>query len=189
MLLPELRPKSDIRKRSSQSLVAQPAPNSRPPYKPLRDGPPELGSSPPQGGHQSYDGILHAQEIAEDNRLRLREFQMLQEDQDHSCIDDSETTPWLKHTGWPQRFRNRPLDIIATSARQPVRHPNAYSEDLVLGRWKAQELRSTAENEARIRVLMRAVDDMYDRAEHKLTHTPYRSSPSSSLVQLDLGLL
>ena len=87
---------------------------------------------------------------------------MRQEDQDHLCMDDSETTPWLQRTGWPQRFCNRPLDIIAASARLPVRHPNAYNEDLVLGRWKGQLLRSTAANEARIRVLMRAMDDMFD---------------------------
>ena len=167
LLLLVLRPKSDIEKRSPQPLVTPPAPNSPPPYKPLRNGPPELGLSPPHGGQQSYDGILHVQEIAEDNRLRLRELCMRQEGQDHLCIDDSETTLWLKHTGWPQWFRNRPLDIIAASGRLPVRHANAYNEDLVLGRWKGQLLPSTAANEAWMRVLMRAVDT--------LTRTPYQS--------------
>ncbi|KAH6972651.1 hypothetical protein EDB80DRAFT_596203 [Ilyonectria destructans] len=100
---------------------------------------------------------------------------MQREGQEHSCTEDSETTPWLKHTGWPQRFCNRPLDIITASARLPVRGPNTYKEDLVLGRWRGELLRSTAASEARMRVLMHAVDDMFDRAEDTLTCTPYQS--------------
>ncbi|KAH6959556.1 hypothetical protein BKA56DRAFT_561907, partial [Ilyonectria sp. MPI-CAGE-AT-0026] len=100
---------------------------------------------------------------------------MQREGQEHSCTEDSETTPWLKHTGWPQRFCNRPLDIITASARLPIRGPNTYKEDLVLGRWKGELLRSPAASEARMRVLMHAVDDMFDRAEDTLASTPYQS--------------
>ncbi|KAJ3455456.1 hypothetical protein MRS44_016938 [Fusarium solani] len=39
---------------------------------------------------------------------------------DHvEAAQQSETTPWLQHTRWPELFRNRPLDIIAASAQQP----------------------------------------------------------------------
>jgi hypothetical protein len=31
----------------------------------------------------------------------------------------NETTPWLRHTRWPELFRNRSLEIITTSAQQP----------------------------------------------------------------------
>ena len=61
-------------------------------------------------------------------------MRMWQEGQEQSCTEDSETTPWLKHTGWPQRFWNRPLDVITASAKLPVRGTNAYEEDLILGR-------------------------------------------------------
>ena len=100
---------------------------------------------------------------------------MWQEGQEQSCTEDSETTPWLKHTGWPQRFWNRPLDVITASAKLPVRGTSAYEEDLVLGRWKGELLYSTGASENRMRVLMRAVDDMFDRAENTLESTPYQS--------------
>lgn len=97
------------------------------------------------------------------------------EGQEHSCTVDSETTPWLKHTGWPERFWNRPLDIISTSARLPVRGPNIYKEELLLGTWRGELLCSSPASEAHIRVLVQAVDDMFDRAEHTLACTPYQS--------------
>ncbi|KAH7109706.1 hypothetical protein EDB81DRAFT_672620, partial [Dactylonectria macrodidyma] len=95
------------------------------------------------------------------------------ESQEYSCAEDNETTPWLKHTRWPELFRNRPLDIITASARQPARGPNRDNEDYLLGAWRGVPLRSPAAAEARLRVLMRAVDDVFDRAEATLASTSY----------------
>lgn len=100
---------------------------------------------------------------------------MQQEGQEYSCIGDNETTPWLKHTGVASAVWNRPLDIIIASARLPARDTNTYKEDLVLGRWRNELLCSTAPIEAQMRVLMRSVDDMFDRAEDTLAYTPYQS--------------
>ncbi|KAH6950402.1 hypothetical protein BKA56DRAFT_606405 [Ilyonectria sp. MPI-CAGE-AT-0026] len=51
-------------------------------------------------------------------------------------IEQSETTKWLQHTGWPQLFRNRPLDIIAASTLQPG---PAWNEDYLLGSWQGTQ--------------------------------------------------
>ncbi|KAI5456177.1 hypothetical protein BGZ63DRAFT_367553, partial [Mariannaea sp. PMI_226] len=176
MPLPALRPESDIGKHSPLQLATPPATSSPPPsYKPVRDGPLEPWTSPHHPARGLYDHILHAQEIAEDKRIRLSELRVQQEGQEHSCPKDSETTPWLKHTEWPQRFCNRPLDIITASTRLPVRGTYIYKEDLVLGKWRGELLRSTAASEARMRVLIHAVDDMFNRAEDTLACTPYQS--------------
>ncbi|KAH7248472.1 hypothetical protein B0J15DRAFT_498561 [Fusarium solani] len=34
-------------------------------------------------------------------------------------VEQNEMTPWLQHTGWPELFRNRPLNVIVASAQQP----------------------------------------------------------------------
>ena len=163
MSLPMVQLESQV-KQSLLQLSTPPATSSpTPSYQPLRDGPVEAGLVPPQPARQLHDHVLYAQEIAEDNRIRLRQMRVQRKSQEHSCIEDSETTPWLKHTGWPQRFFNRPLDIIAASARLPRMGPNIYKEHLVLGRWRGESLRSTAASEARMRVLMRGVDDMFSR--------------------------
>ncbi|KAH7142944.1 hypothetical protein B0J13DRAFT_556225 [Dactylonectria estremocensis] len=35
-------------------------------------------------------------------------------------IEQNETTPWLRHTRWPDLFRNQPLEVISASAQQPA---------------------------------------------------------------------
>ncbi|KID82123.1 telomere-associated recQ-like helicase [Metarhizium guizhouense ARSEF 977] len=124
---------------------------------------------------REYDDVLLAQEAAEDSRLQARASRMWRESQEYSCAEDNETTPWLQHTRWPERFRNRPLDIITASSRLPARGCYEQNEDFTLGSWRGIPLRSSAAVEARIRVLMRAVDDMFDRAEATLACTSYQS--------------
>ncbi|OAQ57815.2 DEAD/DEAH box helicase domain-containing protein [Pochonia chlamydosporia 170] len=119
--------------------------------------------------------VLLAQEAAEDRRRQARTEQAWRESQQHSCEEDNETTPWLKHTRWPETFRNRPLDIITASARQPSRGPYQGSEDYLLGYWRGLPLYSPAAAEAQLRLLMRAVDDVFDRAKATLASTSYRS--------------
>ncbi|KAH6977695.1 hypothetical protein EDB80DRAFT_547283, partial [Ilyonectria destructans] len=64
--------------------------------------------------------------------------------------EQSETTPWLQHTGWPRLLRNRPLDIIAASAQQ---HGPAWNEDYLVGQWQGTQFWSSAAVEAQLRIL------------------------------------
>ncbi|KAH6667377.1 hypothetical protein B0J14DRAFT_444001, partial [Halenospora varia] len=82
----------------------------------------------------------------------------------------NETTPWLKHTKWPVRFRDRPLDILTTSTLQPA----LCDDDYYLDHWSGTSFTSPAANEAKLRVLMSAVDQMFVRAEQTLANTHYR---------------
>lgn len=43
-----------------------------------------------------------------------------------SCVDDDETTPWLRYTRWPARLAGKPLDIISASTLRPTRHLDDY---------------------------------------------------------------
>ncbi|QKD56923.2 uncharacterized protein FOBCDRAFT_140860 [Fusarium oxysporum Fo47] len=87
-------------------------------------------------------------------------------------VEQNETTPWLQHTGWPRLFHNRPLGIIAATARKPK---PAWNEDYLLGQWHDTALRSPAVVEAQLRVILRGVDIMVDRACFTLAKTSYRS--------------
>ncbi|KAH7117484.1 hypothetical protein EDB81DRAFT_668227, partial [Dactylonectria macrodidyma] len=78
----------------------------------------------------------------------------------------------LRHTGWPRLFHNRPLDIIVAAAQQPGL---AWNEVYLLGQWQDTQLRSSAAVEAQIRVVLRGVDLMIDRATFTLAKTSYRS--------------
>jgi hypothetical protein len=77
------------------------------------------------------DLVLWAQEEVEDQRLLEESRRIQQGKQQYSCVEDNETTPWLKHTKWPVLFRDRPLDILAASTLQPA----ACNDDYYLGRW------------------------------------------------------
>ncbi|KAH7208502.1 uncharacterized protein BKA55DRAFT_489731, partial [Fusarium redolens] len=83
----------------------------------------------------------------------------------------NETTPWLQHDGWPRLFRTRPLGIIAATAKKPKA---AWNEDYLLGQWHDTALRSPAAVEALLRVILRGVDLMVDRATFTLAKTSYR---------------
>ncbi|KJK85167.1 hypothetical protein H633G_10998 [Metarhizium anisopliae BRIP 53284] len=128
-------------------------------HTPLCAGPPEQ-SPPPLIPMREYDDVLLVQEAADDSRLQAKASRMWRESQEYSCAEDNETTPWLQHTRWPERFRNRPLDIITASSRLPARGCYEQNGDFTLGSWRGIPLRSSAAVEARIRVLMRAIDDM-----------------------------
>jgi hypothetical protein len=121
--------------------------------------------------HLLYDEILLAQEAVEDQRLQAQSREIWQASQEYSCPEDNETTPWLKHTKWPDLFQNRPLDIITASAQQPRL---SLDEDYLLGHWRGTPLRSPAINEAKLRILMKAVDQMFERAIATLACTNYR---------------
>jgi hypothetical protein len=45
------------------------------------------------------DSVLKAQEEAEDRRLLDNAKQVRLNGEEYSCIEDNETTPWLKQTG------------------------------------------------------------------------------------------
>jgi hypothetical protein len=87
-------------------------------------------------------------------------------------VEQNETTPWLQHTGWPRLFHNRPLGIIAATARKPK---PAWNEDYLLGQWHDTAVRSPAVVEAQLRVILRGVDIMVDRACFTLAKISYRS--------------
>src|SRR5882757_3060753 len=119
-----------------------------------------------------YHSVLRTQEAIEDARLQARSREVWQASQEYSCLEDNETTPWLKHTNWPDLFRNRPLDIIAATAQQPGPHPG---EDYILGHWRGASLQSPAVNEAKLRILVKAVNRMFERAIATLSSTNYRT--------------
>lgn len=78
-------------------------------------------STQPRSKNNAGDiNILLAQEAAKDRRRQARAEQAWRESQQYSCKEDNKITPWLKHTRWPEIFRNRPLNIITASARQPT---------------------------------------------------------------------
>ncbi|OBT97665.1 hypothetical protein VE01_04423 [Pseudogymnoascus verrucosus] len=81
----------------------------------------------------SKDALLLIQEEEEDARL-------LAADEDYevdgrSCVDDDETTLWLRYTKWPARLANHPLDILSASTLQPT----SSDDDYVLGDWAGTE--------------------------------------------------
>jgi hypothetical protein len=117
------------------------------------------------------DRVLWAQEEAEDQRLLAESHRIKQGKQQYSCVEDNETTPWLKHTKWPVLFRDRPLDILTASTLQPAAR---CDDDYYLGCWSGTPFSSSAANEAKLWVLMHAVDQMFVRAEETLAHTYYR---------------
>ena len=103
-------------------LPTSPAARTRSPYGvPLRSELPPIGNCA---------NALLAQEAAEDQRLKEKARQMWRDSQEHSCIEDDETTPWLKHTQWPELFRGRPLDIITESATFPAQGLYKANDDL-----------------------------------------------------------
>ncbi|KJZ70350.1 hypothetical protein HIM_10241 [Hirsutella minnesotensis 3608] len=161
-------------------------PRRQPPATHLRTPPPTSPCSPTGCGSFSdrgseqlsprkVDAALLEQEAAEDRRLHAESKQIWRDRQLHSCVEDNETTPWLKHTGWPEFFQGRPLDIITTSAIQPTAGLNRGKGGLLLGSWQGVPVWSSARAEARLRILMQAVDDIFDRAEATLARTSYRS--------------
>ncbi|KAM6513550.1 hypothetical protein FALCPG4_015947 [Fusarium falciforme] len=170
MSLPTLRP-GLLPPLQPPTYPTTPPPTS-PASSPHKEGPFRESTQTPQPHHEH---ILLAQEAAEGRRLRAQAEQIWRDSQEYSCAEDNETTPWLLHTKWPELFRNRPVDIIAASTRQPAQGPNQNNEDYVLGVWRGIPLRSPAAAEARLRLLMRAVDDIFDRAEATLACTSYRS--------------
>ncbi|EGU73455.1 hypothetical protein FOXB_16035 [Fusarium oxysporum f. sp. conglutinans Fo5176] len=98
------------------------------------------------------------------------EFREHQSD-DHN-VEQNETTPWLQHTGWPRLFHEKPLGIIAATARKPNL---AWNEDYLLGQWNDIALHCPAAVEAQLRIILRGVDLMVDRATFTLAKTSYRS--------------
>ncbi|KAI5456257.1 hypothetical protein BGZ63DRAFT_397101 [Mariannaea sp. PMI_226] len=84
----------------------------------------------------------------------------------------SETTKWLQHTDWPRLFRNRPLDIISALSQQPG---SVWNEDFILGLWQGTQVCSPAAVEAQLRIILRGIDLMFNRAKFTLAKTSYRS--------------
>ncbi|EXA31287.1 hypothetical protein FOVG_17411 [Fusarium oxysporum f. sp. pisi HDV247] len=84
-------------------------------------------------------------------------------------IDQNETTPWLRHTRWPDLFRNRPLEVITASAQQP---DFVQGQDYLVGQWKGASMKSSAEAETQLRILLQGVDLMFN---HVFWPHPFRA--------------
>ncbi|PNP52709.1 hypothetical protein FNYG_15809 [Fusarium nygamai] len=87
-------------------------------------------------------------------------------------INPNETTPWLRHTRWPDLFRNRSLEVISTTAQQP---DFIQGQDYLLGKWKGSSVESSAEAEAQLRILLQGVDIMFNRVMATMARTSYTS--------------
>lgn len=123
------------------------------------------------GGNLNLKGRLEAQE-----QMRLAALEQGQQ-QDHLAHSTNptatETTPWLQHTQWPQQFAHRPLPIIAASAIPPQQKSFHTAElDYTLGVWEGSEFLSPAEDELRIRQLLRSLDSVFSRCLRTLETTP-----------------
>ena len=66
----------------------------------------------------SEDALLLIQEEEEDAHLLATNEDY--EIDGRSCVDDDETTLWLKYTKWSVQLANRPLDILSASTLQPT---------------------------------------------------------------------
>ncbi|KAH7169782.1 uncharacterized protein B0J16DRAFT_351510 [Fusarium flagelliforme] len=97
-----------------------------------------------------------------------RQFESTQTDHT-TAAEMSETTPWLQHTRWPELFRSRPLDIVASSAEQPASRRN---RGCLLGQIQGSSLWSSAETEDQLRIILQGLDLMFDRARATVDRTP-----------------
>ncbi|KAH7200591.1 hypothetical protein BKA60DRAFT_470051 [Fusarium oxysporum] len=100
-----------------------------------------------------------------------RPFESTQNDR-AAVAGTSETTPWLQHTRWAELFRNRLLEIIAATAKQPTLQP---SRNYLLGQWQGPPSWSSAETKAQLQIILHGLDLMFDRARATLDRTPYIS--------------
>lgn len=87
-------------------------------------------------------------------------------------IEQNETTTWLRHTRWPDLFRKRPLEVIIVSAQQP---DFVQSQDYLLGQWNGASIKSSAEAETQLRILLQGVDLMFNRVMATIIRTSYTS--------------
>jgi Orsellinic acid/F9775 biosynthesis cluster protein D len=86
-------------------------------------------------------------------------------------VEQSDTTPWLQYTKWPQQFANRPIEIIAATAQQPCLYP---TEEYVLGFWNGVAIASPMVNEVRIQTILSMLGDMFDRCQQTLDASSYQ---------------
>ena len=83
---------------------------------------------------------------------------------------------WLTYTKGPELFQHQLLAIVTASACQPQGYPAGDQPQAVLLRtWRGNRLYSSATREAQLSVLMRATDEMFDRALAKLACTSFRA--------------
>lgn len=116
----------------------------------------------------SEDISLATQE--EDEDARLIALAESYEVNGQSCVDDDETTLWLKYTQWPTRLASKSLDILSASAQKPM----PYASEYTLGSWTGYDFDSPAEDEAKLCILMKAVDHMFERVMQTLDKTHNR---------------
>ncbi|KFZ18998.1 hypothetical protein V502_03895 [Pseudogymnoascus sp. VKM F-4520 (FW-2644)] len=132
-------------------------------------GPPPAAADPALAGVDPAD-LAGLDELEDEEDARLLEESGTYEINGRSCVDDDETTAWLRYTGWPTRLAGKPLDIISASTLRPTRH----RDDYVLGTWAGRDFASPAEDEAKLRTLMAAADLMFGRAMETLKGTHHR---------------
>ncbi|KAF4332408.1 hypothetical protein FBEOM_13794 [Fusarium beomiforme] len=97
-------------------------------------------------------------------------------------VEQNETNTWQQHTGWPRLFHNRPLGIITATVRKSK---PAWNEDYLLGQWHDTALRSPAVVETQLRVILRSVDLMVDRATFTVQH--FETHQQQDIYNLRLG--
>ena len=119
-----------------------------------------------RGGGQLDALELEALQAQEQERLDQRR-------QDHraggTTLQATELTLWLRHTQWPVQFANQPLDILAATSALP-RKPCAA--DYLLGAWEGTDFLSPAEDELKLRQLLRLLGRVFDRCLRTLQATP-----------------
>ena len=171
--------------RSPPSLLLQletPPPSSQPLWnrsqtqlQPLAMKPPVEQELPtdteqPESPNAADAALVALAELEDEEDARILKESETYEINGRSCVDDDETTPWLRYTRWPARLAGKPLDIISASTLRPTRH----LDDYVLGTWAGQDFASPAEDEAKLRTLMAAADLMFGRAMETLESTHHR---------------
>ncbi|KFZ23272.1 hypothetical protein V502_02257 [Pseudogymnoascus sp. VKM F-4520 (FW-2644)] len=165
----------------SYSSSGAPQPETPPPSSsPARDRSqtqlPPLAVKPPMG-QPAYTGLAPPNtdtaalaalaELEDEEDARILKESETYEVRGRLCVDDDETTPWLRYTKWPIRLAGKPLDIVIASTLQPTKH----LDDYVLGTWAGRDFASPADDEAKLRTLMAAADLMLGRAMETLEKT------------------
>lgn len=79
--------------------------------------------------------------------------------------------PWMERTRWESTYQGRPLDILRNLTETPRAH---FAKNYILGKTSNAadpELVSPRDDEARIALVMVAIDHMLDRCEETMQHT------------------
>lgn len=114
------------------------------------------------------DGNLNLTQMESEEEERL-----LRQDQENLALDEElehdENTDWLRGSGWPRWFAQKPLHIIVAATTLPSR--DCYRE-LYLGTWYGVECTSTVASERALYLSLQATQQVLERCEETLRQTP-----------------